>query len=120
MKRPSSTRTILILILIAGVAGLLATCSPDYIIRGGIEEAKILHRSRPIPAVLNDPGTSAGVRKKLRLVTQARSFAENQLGLAAGKSYTSYSWVDSDTLLMVVSAARKDRFEAFLWWFPIV
>src|SRR5690606_20228894 len=42
------------------------------------------------------------------------------LGLDAGESYTTYSWVDSDTLLMVLSAARKDRFQPYTWWFPLV
>jgi predicted aminopeptidase len=28
--------------------------------------------------------------------------------------------VDSDTLLLVLSGSRKDRFEPYTWWFPIV
>src|SRR5690606_4806050 len=64
--------------------------------------------------------TTPDVRRKLELVLQARAFADSQLGLAVGESYTTYSWVDSDTLLMVLSAARKDRFVPYTWWFPIV
>jgi len=120
MKKLSSVRTAIALSAVAAAAGIFATCSPGYVLRAGFEEAKILRRSRPITQVLADPSTSDTVRKKLQLVQQARAFAEDQLGLAAGESYTNYSWVDSDTLLMVVSAARKDRFEAYLWWFPIV
>lgn len=120
MKRLSSARKLLALLTVAGLAGVFVTCSPGYVLRAGYEEAKILRRRRPIPDVLNDPSTSDAIRKKLQLVTQARSFARDQLGLNAGESYTTYSWVDSDTLLMVVSAARKDRFEPYLWWFPIV
>jgi predicted aminopeptidase len=95
-------------------------CSPGYVLRAGIEEAKILSRRRDITAVMTDPVTSAEERRKLRLVLEARDFAERVLGLAAGDSYTTYSRVDSDTLLLVVTAARKDRFEAHTWWFPIV
>ena len=113
-------RKVLLLALLAVVAVASLTCSPLYVLRAGIEEAKILSRRRDITDVVTDPGTSAGVRKKLELVVQARSFAQDQLGLAAGESYTTYSWVDSDTLLMVVSAARKDRFIPYTWWFPIV
>ena len=120
MKRLSSTRKLILLLILGGVAVVFATCSPGYVIRAGIEEAKILSRRRPIADVIADPGTSPEIRAKLRLVTQARAFAEGQLGLAANESYTTYSWVDSDTLLMVVSAARKDKFEPYLWWFPIV
>ena len=113
-------RKVFLLTLLAVTAVLSLTCSPMYVIRAGIEEAKILSRRRDITEVVADAGTSATVRKKLGLVVQARSFAEDQLGLAAGESYTTYSWVDSDTLLMVVSAARKDRFIPYTWWFPIV
>jgi predicted aminopeptidase len=120
MKKMSSRYRIGLLALAAAIVVIFTTCSPGYVIRAGIEEAKILHRSRPIAEVLDDPATDTLTRSKLRLVTQSRSFAQQQLGLAAGESYTSYSWVDSDTLLMVVSAARKDRFEPYLWWFPIV
>jgi predicted aminopeptidase len=113
-------RKVFLLTLLAAVAVASLTCSPMYVIRAGIEEAKILSRRRDITDVVADPATSNTVRKKLELVVQARSFAEHQLGLAAGESYTTYSWVDSDTLLMVVSAARKDRFIPYTWWFPIV
>src|SRR5512146_1068237 len=110
MKKLSSFRKLLLPLFIGATALVFATCSPVYVIRAGIEEAKILHRRRPISEVLADPATDTDVRRKLQLVIQARSFAEDQLGLAANESYTTYSWVDSDTLLMVVSAARKDRF----------
>jgi predicted aminopeptidase len=120
MKKLSSTRKLLLLIAGVLVAVVCVTCSPGYVIRAGIEEAKILSRRRPITEVIADPATSQEVRKKLELVTQARSFADGELDLAAGESYTTYSWVDSDTLLMVLSAARKDRFVPYTWWFPIV
>lgn len=120
MKKLSSVRKLLLIGGFAAVAVIFATCSPTYVIRAGIEEAKILGRRRPIADVVADPATSDTIRRKLQIVTEARGFAEHQLGLAANESYTTYSWVDSDTLLMVVSGARKDRFVPYLWWFPIV
>jgi len=106
-----------------GLAALLTvalTCSPAYVIRAGIEEGRILSRRRPIAQVVADPATPEAERAKLRLVLQARTYAGRVLGLAVGDSYTTYSWVDSDTLLLVVSAAQRDRFEPHTWWFPIV
>jgi predicted aminopeptidase len=111
----------IVLLALAGFAaagGL--TCSPAYLIRAGIEEGRILGRRRPIAEVAADPATPERERQKLELVTAARDFAEHALGLDAGDSYTTYSWVDRDTLLLVVSAARRDRFEPHTWWFPIV
>lgn len=106
--------------LILGWTLLLTACSPLYVARAGIEEAKILSRRRPIVRVIEDPTTAPETRRKLELVLQARDFAAHGIGLNAGQSYTTYSWVDSDTLLLVVSGSRRDRFQAYTWWFPIV
>jgi predicted aminopeptidase len=106
--------------LLLAWTALLPACSPLYVARAGIEEARILSRRRPIPRVIEDPATDLETRRKLALVLQARDFAEHALGLNAGQSYTTYSWVDSDTLLLVVSGSRRDRFQAYTWWFPIV
>ncbi|HUP90432.1 MAG TPA: aminopeptidase [Longimicrobiales bacterium] len=120
MKKLSSTQKAIFLALALILALGVSRCSPGYVLRAGIEEAKILRRRRPISDVISDPSTSATERNKLLLVLAARAFAEHQLGLAANESFTTYSWVDSDTLLMVVSGARKDKFVPYLWWFPIV
>jgi predicted aminopeptidase len=103
------------------VLAILATgCSPMYVLRAGIEEARILGRRRPITEVIRDADTDSVTRRKLELVLQARDYSKRVLRLDAGESYTTYSYVDSDTLLLVVSGSRRDRFEAYTWWFPIV
>jgi predicted aminopeptidase len=99
---------------------LLTACSPIYVAHAGIAQAGILSRRVPIARVIEDPATDAETRRRLQLVLQARDFAEHALGLDAGQSYTTYSWVESDTLLLVVSGSRRDRFEAHTWWFPII
>jgi len=91
-----------------------------YLIRAGIAEAKILRARQPIPAVILDPATDERTRGVLTLVREARAFAEGTLGLDAGDAYTSYSKLESDTLLMVLSAAQPDRLVPKTWWFPIV
>jgi predicted aminopeptidase len=106
--------------LFVALLACTAACSPIYVIRAGFEEAKILSRRRPIARVLEDPATDAETRRKLLLVLQARNFAEHALELNARESFTTFSRVDSDTLLLVVSAAYQDRFQAYTWWFPIV
>lgn len=108
------------LLLAAGLAAASLTCSPTYVLRAGVEEARILSRRQPIERVVGDPATSEEVRHKLSLVLQARTFASEMLDLDAGESYTTYSWIDRDTLALVLSAAYRDRFEPVTWWFPIV
>ena len=121
MKRPSRRAfVILTLLLIAGATWTCSACSAGYLLRAGYEEAKILARREPIRNVIAAPGTPAEVRRRLELVLTARDFAEHSLDLDAGDSYTTYSRVDRDTLLLVLSGARRDAFEPVTWWFPIV
>jgi len=114
------TRILLGVGLVTVTAAALLTCSPGYVLRAGYEEAKLLSRRRPIADVRADPSVSEEDRRKLALVVRARTFAREGLGLDAGDSYTTYAPVDSDTLLLVVSAAEKVRFQQYTWWFPIV
>jgi len=113
-------RKLLMLLIILPILATTLSCSPVYVMRAGVEEAKILSRRRPIVDVARDPGTTEEVRRKLALVLEARNFAARRLDLNVGESYTTYSWIDRDTLALVVSAAHRDRFEAHTWWFPIV
>jgi predicted aminopeptidase len=102
------------------VLSLLAGCSPLYVLRAGYEEAKILSRREPIARLVRDSTTPPEQRDKLSLVLEVRQFAADSLELDVGKSYTTFSQLDSDTLALILSAARRDRFEAHTWWFPIV
>ena len=49
-----------------------------------------------------------------------RTYADRVLGLRTGASYTTFSRVDSDTLLLVLQAAPRLAFREYTWWFPIV
>jgi len=101
-------------------AVVVATPLGRYLIRAGWEEAKILSRRERIEDVIANPRTSESLRDRLRLVAAARQFAVDSLGLSAGKSFTTYAQLDRDTLVLVLSAAYRDRLEAYRWWFPIV
>lgn len=99
---------------------LLGGTSGCYLTRGAWEEAKILSRRRPIAEMISDPATPSAVRAKLAVVSAARLYARDEFGLRAKESFTSYSYVESDTLVLVLSAAYSDRLELYRWWFPIV
>ena len=113
------TRALTYLLLLPS-AFLLAGCSPIYVIRAGIAEAKILAARRPIPEVILDPATDARTRGLLTIVMEARAFAVDELRLDVGESYTSFTRLQSDTLAHVLSGARRDRLEQKTWWFPVV
>ena len=105
-------------LLLAGA--LLVTPMGCYLSRAAYEEARILARREPIARVVARDGTDPVLRAKLQLVLEARQFAIDSLGLSAGKSFTAFSQLDRDTLVLVLSAAYRDRLERKTWWFPVV
>ncbi|MEO7101840.1 MAG: aminopeptidase [Gemmatimonadaceae bacterium] len=110
------------LLIVVVIAGLLIIIGPTacYLSRGAWAEAKILSRRKPISAMIADPSTPAALRAKLNVVEAARRYAHDSLGLKTGDSFTSYSYVDHDTLVLVLSAAYRDKLVPYTWWFPIV
>src|SRR4051812_27650218 len=114
-----ATRALAVVVL-AVVAYLVIAPTGRYLLRAGWEEGKILSRRRPISALITDPATSAPLRAKLELVLAARAFAHDALGLSTGESFTTYSRLDHDTLVLVLSGAYRDRLRSRTWWFPVV
>jgi len=99
---------------------LAATEMGRYVARAGWEEARILWRRRPIAEIAADTTVPRVTRRKLRIVLDARHFAARYLRLDVGQSFTTFSQLESDTLVLVLSAAYRDRLERYRWWFPVV
>jgi predicted aminopeptidase len=110
-------------VLLAALALLvvfLLTPTGCYLSRAGWEEAKILAGRRPIAELVRDPAVDARTRAKLQLVLDARQFAEDSIRLKAEESFTTFSQLESDTLVLVLSGAYPDQLRSYTWWFPIV
>lgn len=99
---------------------LVATPTGRYLLRAAWAEAHILARRRSIVAMIADPTTKSEMSSRLRLVLAARAFAADSIGLEAKQNFTTFSQLDRDTLVLVVSAAYRDRLTSYTWWFPIV
>jgi predicted aminopeptidase len=106
--------------LVVAVAYLSLSPTGRYLVRAGVAEAKILARRQPIIGLVADSTTPPAIASKLRLVLAARRFAEDSLGLHAKESFTTFSQLDRDTLVLVLSGAYRDRLVPKTWWFPIV
>jgi predicted aminopeptidase len=122
----SRRRTILRVLLGAAVFLVVATAiawlvSGDvrYLLRAGVEEARILYRRRPIANLIADSSIAPRRLEQLRLVLEARDYAA-ELGLDAKETYTSYSDVGRDTLLLVLSASERHCICPVTWRYPIV
>ena len=97
----------------------LASEDVRYITRAGMEETRILQARQPIVRLAADPATRAEVRPLLGLVLASRDYAA-RLGLDAKETYTTYSDVGRDTLLLVLQAAPRDCICPHTWKYPIV
>ncbi len=108
-------------LVIAGIVlSVSLTPTACYLSRGAWEEGKILARRQPIAKLVADTRTDPVTRQKLALVLAAREYAKDSIKLRTKDSFTTYSKLDHDTLVLVLSAAYRDRLEAYTWWFPIV
>ena len=102
------------------VAWLALAPTGRYLVRAAWAEGRILARRRAITDIIADPATTPAIVAKLRLVLAARGFAAESIGLHAKQSFTKYTQLDRDTLVLVLSGAYPDRLQAYTWWFPIV
>ena len=112
-------------LLIAAAALLLgygtayvASDEVSYLSRAGIEETRILTGRTPIDRLARDPKTAPTLRAQARLVLDVRAFAA-KLGLQAGETFTSYSDVGRDTLLLVLTVSPKNCICPVTWHYPI-
>lgn len=113
-------RLVLALSLLAATALFAISPTACYLSTAAWEEGKILARRQPIAELVASRTTDSVVRSKLALVLAARQYARDSIRLATEESFTTYSKLDRDTLVLVLSAAYRDRLEPYTWWFPIV
>jgi predicted aminopeptidase len=109
----------IVLVVLYGIA-YAALADVRYLTQAAIAEAKILRARRPIVEVITDSTTDARTRGKLLLVLAARAYAADSLGLTVGETYTTYTQLEHDTLVLVLSAAPNDRLEAYTWSWPVI
>jgi len=99
---------------------LLPSLCGCYILTQAMGQIRVLLNSQRIDTLLADPKVPDDVKLKLRLVREIKAFGEDELGLKPSSNYESFYDTKGQPITYIVSACRKDRFQAHLWWFPIV
>jgi predicted aminopeptidase len=105
---------------VAAAAFFGLTTPGRYLARGAWEEGRILAGRRDIATLVRDSTIDGVTRAKLSLVLEARAYAVKRLGLEAKKSFTMYTELDTDTLVLVLTVAHRDTLAIRTWWWPIV
>ncbi len=119
-RKVAMTFIVLVGVLIAGYStAWFASSDVRYLTRAGFEETYILTHREPIAKLVADSATDPALRRQLRLVLDARDFA-GRIGLDAGQTYTQYTDVRRDTLLLVLSASPRNCLCPYTWKYPIV
>jgi predicted aminopeptidase len=72
----------------------LLGCQLNYLVRSAVSQAELLRRRVPIEEALKDPRLTAEQKRKMLLARDAKTFAENNLGLAKTKNYSAYVQLD--------------------------
>lgn len=84
-------KTIASTLLAAALGTALAGCSTlGYYAHLAAGEMAVLRARKPIPQLIDDPGTPPELRARLQLALRARAFASDTLKLPRNKSYTTY------------------------------
>ncbi len=107
------------LLLVGGGTAYVASDDVRYLWRSAAEETRILADRRPLADVAADPRTPADRRALIELVQEARGYAA-RLGYEAKATYTQFTDVGRDTLLLVLSASPPECICPHTWKWPIV
>ncbi len=109
-------RRYLLLAILAGAPGLLGGC---YLVRQGAGQIDILLTRQSVGDYLEGDASPAD-KEKIRFIQDVKQFGEREAGLDPTDNYSTFYDTEGKPVSWVVTACRKDRFESYTWWFPIV
>ena len=110
-------------VLVVLVVGLVLSRRAPH---GTLPRARRLGRGRNSRAPSQDRrhrggfGDAAAARAQASTRARGARVRADSIGLEAEESFTTFSPLDRDTLVLVLSGAYRDRLMAYTWWFPIV
>ncbi|MEM9334825.1 MAG: aminopeptidase [Pseudomonadota bacterium] len=99
------------------LSSLLSGC---YYMQAAGGHLEVMNKREPIEALLEDPSTPEELARRLQLVSAARDFSIDTLGLPDNDSYRSYTDLDRNYVLWNLFAAPTYSLAPKTWCYPIV
>lgn len=97
----------------------LSGCQASYLLKGAVEQTKILRSRQPIGKVIENVATPEKVKEKLAYSQKAQKFAKD-FGLNCKKNFQTYVQLNRPYVTYLLIASHKYEIKAKTWWFPIV
>ena len=117
----SARRGVFMAVLCAGMVLSQTGCeAPRYYGQAIRGHCRILFQQNPIDEILESSKASPEIKSRLRQVLELRQFAEDDMGLEAGKHYLQYAELRSPYVVWNVFAAPEFSLDAKRWWYPVV
>jgi predicted aminopeptidase len=116
--------TTLLPVLLTAIVG--GACASDvwrdvgWLAKQGVGQAELLVAGRRVDAVVADPTTDPRVKRRLRLVQAARTFAKDSLGLTVTNQYETAVFLTGPAVVFVVSAAEVTSLAPYTWDYPVL
>lgn len=124
MKKPTKGRLIapaaVLVIVVTFTVGVASGCPLKYILHVGAGQMKILASRRPVEKVLADPNVPGEVKEKIKVILEAKRYAEEVIGLNKTAGYNTIVSLDRPVASYNLMAAPPLKLEPVTWWFPIV
>ena len=90
-----------------------------YYMQAARGQLDVMNKRKPIDEIIEAPGTPDDFAARLKLVSEARQFAVDDLYLPDNDSYRSYADLGRDYVVWNVFAAPEFSLEPKTWCFPI-
>ena len=105
-------RILLLMVFIAPSAGC-------YYMQAAAGQWEVIRKREPVAEVIDAADTPPELADRLRIVTAARNFSIEQLGLPDNKSYRGYTALERDFVVWNVFAAPEFSLQPKQWCFPV-
>ena len=117
--RETSLLGLKLLLLVLALLGALQIGGCYYLQAAG-GQLEILRKRTPITTVIENPASSEELRRRLRMVQEARQFAVEELLLPDNKSYQTFADLERDYVVWNVMAAPEFSLQPMTWCYPVV